>query len=77
VKTLWSYSEDDVVRLAGPESLVYLSFLKQTAILFMSMFLLGGLPLISQYKKLADDERQTWHFEFAINKLTIKSFEGV
>lgn len=41
------------------------------------MFLLGGLPLISQYKKLADDERQTWDFRFAINKLTIKSFEGV
>ena len=46
---LYNYTDDDVVEYAGAEQLVYLSFLKQTAILFFIMFLVGGLPLMIQY----------------------------
>ena len=44
-----SHTEEETYADAGHEVLLYLAFLKYSAVLFISMFLLGGIPLLAMY----------------------------
>lgn len=43
------FDEETVYKNSGIEVLLYLAYMKYTAILFMVMFFLGGIPLILCY----------------------------
>ena len=53
---LYKITEDDVNMYAGTEAVVYLAFVRQVALLFLLIFLLGGCQLTFHYMKLSTHE---------------------
>ena len=51
-------SEKDVEFCAGIEILLYLTFLKWTAQMFLGIFILGGIPLLILYYRMYANENQ-------------------
>ena len=75
-KTLTA-TEEETYKDAGHEVLLYLAFLKYSAVLFISMFLLGGLPLMFLYLKVSHDPNQQSDLNSWMERITIKSYQGV
>ena len=48
-------SEEETEKVAGVEVVLYLVYLKWSAILFLSIFLLGGIPLLVLYANEAEN----------------------
>ena len=70
-------SEKDVEFCAGIEILLYLTFLKWTAQMFLGIFILGGIPLLILYYRMYKDIDQELDFIKPSEKFTIKAYEGV
>ena len=62
---------------AGTEAVVYLAFVRQVALLFLLIFLLGGCQLTFHYKKLSTHENQQLDFDNVVSKITIYAYKGL
>jgi len=66
--------EDEVYKLAGYEVVLYLSFMKLSAILFLIMSLVGGIPLLIVYINLSftfKDQNMSF-----TERISIKTFQN-
>jgi len=70
-------SEDQVYKDAGHEVVLYLSFLKYSFIMYLIIWVIGGLPLLIIYIKESNSLSQTLQFDSMLERITIKSFQGV
>jgi hypothetical protein len=51
LKKVYQGTEEDTYKDAGQEAVLYLTFLKYSAILYFCLFVVGGIPLLILYVK--------------------------
>ena len=70
-------TEEETYADAGHEVLLYLAFLKYSAILYLTMFVVGGIPLLILYISESHNPNQQYNLDSFMERITIKSYQGV
>lgn len=70
-------TEEETYQDAGNEVILYLAFLKYSALLYLTMFVVGGIPLLIMYHQASHNPNQKYELKSWMEIITIKSYQGI